>query len=531
VVATVAVLAALLGAACGGGASTTSAPQDPGNAPAGNPAKAAYTPGAKVIADSDFRPKEHGFPFENYGKVLRDGSTPANLTAADMRTMFGDRVCADAKAGKCDLVPEAQTWLDSANREMAAGHCYGFSVAAQQLWQGKLNAATFGAPDISRLDLARNQPLQRLIAYDWATQLLDSVRSEAVTGSPSQVLDRLRAELTPHPSELYTVLIFKRDGRGGHAVTPYAIEDKGGGMSNLLVYDNNWPTVTRAITFNTKNDTWKYDAAVNPKAKTELYDGDTKSSTIALLPITPGLGTQECPFCGKRWRAQNSTGAVTSAGNPAPAMEEVYLDGSDTDHADLLITDDEGRRFGYVNGQLVQEIPGAHVEQMVADQDWAENTEPHFFVPAGQTYRVLVDGSALKRPDKETVGLIGPSYDVAVQDVTMRPGDKDTLVVTADDATVTYTTSRPKPWTLAAGVSDEAADYSVDVRAVSDGRHKTITLALPVDAGTLLLSRPGATGPSTVRLTVTRETEDGVQSFNRNVRLQGAQQATQSLTP
>jgi hypothetical protein len=120
---------------------------------------------------------------------------------------------------------------------------------------------------------------------------------------------------------------------------------------------------------------------------------------------------------------------------------------------------------------------------------------------------------------------------VAVKDVTMRPGDKDTLVVTADDASVTYTTSRPKPWTLAAGVSDEAADYSVEVRAVSDGRHKTITLAMPIDAGTLVLSRPGATGPSTVGLTVTRETEDGVQSFNRDVRLQGAQQATQSLTP
>ena len=84
---------------------------------------------------------------------------------------------------------------------------------------------------------------------------------------------------------------------------------------------------------------------------------------------------------------------------------------------------------------------------------------------------------------------------------------------------------------LVAEQKSKSCERGADVRAVSDGRHKTITLALPVDAGTLLLSRPGATGPSTVRLTVTRETEDGVQSFNRNVRLQGAQQATQSLTP
>jgi len=50
------------------------------------------------------------------------------------------------------------------------------------LWQGKLNAGSFGAPDISRLDISRNQALQRLIAYHWAAQLLDSVRSEAVIG-------------------------------------------------------------------------------------------------------------------------------------------------------------------------------------------------------------------------------------------------------------------------------------------------------------------------------------------------------------
>src|SRR4029079_21641 len=112
---------------------------------------------------------------------------------------------------------------------------------------------------------------------------------------------------------------------------------------NVLIYDNNWPSVSRAISFDTNNDTWLYDAATNPKARTEIYSGNTKTQTIALLPTSPGLGTQPCPFCGKRKNSQSTT---RSAGIVAStSTEEVYLDGSDTDHADLLITDSTGRRL------------------------------------------------------------------------------------------------------------------------------------------------------------------------------------------
>src|SRR5947209_10162098 len=134
------VLSLLLVAACGQSSENASSPRvDPGTQKAGNPSTAVYTPGAALVADSAFRPKDNGLPFENYGRVLSDGSGPMNMTSDDLRTMFGDGVCADAKAGKCDLIPEAQNWLDTTNREMGAGHCYGFSVAAELLWQPKLD--------------------------------------------------------------------------------------------------------------------------------------------------------------------------------------------------------------------------------------------------------------------------------------------------------------------------------------------------------------------------------------------------------
>jgi len=517
----------IVGGACGGSTGTTlPPPADPGGLSAGKPSTGVYTPGAALVADTAFRPDQHGLPFENYGKVLSDGSAPTNLTAEDARAMFGDKVCADAKTGKCDLIPEAKTWLDSTNQEMAGGHCYGFSIAAELLWQHKLDAAAFGAKATPALDIEGNQALQRRIAYYWATQLLDSVRSKGVFGTPNEVLKALRQNLTPNPSETYTLIFFKRDGTGGHAVTPFGVEDIGNGKFNVLIYDNNWPSDVRAMTFDTKADGWRYDAAVNPKVKSEVYEGDEKTQSVGLRPTSPGLGPQPCPFCGKR----GSSSKVRTPGSATTPTEEIFLDGRDTDHAHLLITDDSGHRLGIVDGKVVNEIPGAQVQKIVENQDWGEAMEPHFLVPEGARYKVVVDGTSLHRADTETVGVIGSDFDVTLKDVTMRPGDKDSLLVSADGTSMTHTASRTKPWTIETGVSDDGVDYDVSLSGTSDQHHPAVQVGLPVDSGTLTVARPGGRGASTVDVSFVRETDEGLSSSSRSVTTSGAAPATVPLT-
>src|SRR6516165_10513886 len=83
-------------------------------------------PAVGIVADSGFRPPVNGFTFQNYGNTLSDGTIPTNLTPDDVRTLFGDVVCADAAAGKCDLIPEAKAWMDQMNQDMGDGHCFGF---------------------------------------------------------------------------------------------------------------------------------------------------------------------------------------------------------------------------------------------------------------------------------------------------------------------------------------------------------------------------------------------------------------------
>ncbi len=521
-------------AACGGASSSASTPHvDPGSQSAGDRSTAAYTADGVVVADSGFRSTDHGFGFENYGNVLPNGGAAANMTAEDVRAMFGDAVCADASAARCDLIPEARAWLDSTNKEMAGGHCYGFSVAAEMLWQRTLDVNAYGASATPTLVIDDNPLLQRRIAYAWALQLLHSVQSAEIYGPPYSILNKLTQVLRPNPPETYTIGIFKRDGTGGHAVTPYAVESKGGGRFDVLIYDNNWPGVTRAIAFDTKANTWMYDAAINPGHPDEIYSGDAGTRNISLAPTSPGLGTQPCPFCHRRLR---TLGSSTPGGGPAHGVlgsstagsdtEEIYLDGSDTNHADLLVTDQAGRRVGYVGRRLVDEIPGAQVVQLIANRDWDTRIPPHFIVPADAKYAITIDGRMLPTNDTETIRVIGPSYDVSVDDIPVKPGDKDVLVVEPNGTNLSYRASRKESPTVEIGVSDADAHYAFTVAGVADRPGATLRFGIPVDGGILTIWNGRSAPPSSVTVQMTRATERGTQVFtHRALRLDGGERA------
>ena len=459
-----------------------------------------------IVADAGFRPNSNGFTFENYGQVLASGLAPTNLTASDVEALFGSQVCADAKLRRCDLIPEAQAWLTSTNQAMAGGHCYGFSVLAELIWQRKLSVTSLGAPAPSGLVIDENQALQRQIAYDWALQTLDSVQDRRVTGTPDQILAELRQVLKPNPPETYTIAIWKRDGTGGHAVTPYAVRNDGGGKFDVLIYDNNWPGQNRAISFDIKANTWTYHAAVNPNVPDSVYEGDAQTKTISLFPTSPGLGTQPCPFCAKVPSTVSSSGGGSNA-------EEITLQGGDTNHANVVVTDDAGHRLGHVGGKLVQEIRGGRAEQLISNDDWTDRIEPDFFVPADARYRITLDGAALKSPDTETLRVIGPSFDVSVDNIPMRPGEKDTLVIESDATRLSYASSRPESPTLQVGVSDNQAEYAFEVAGISDRPGSTTNIGLPPEGDTLTLQTVGSARAASVNFKVTRETERGIEVF------------------
>jgi hypothetical protein len=394
----------------------------------------AYTVTGPLVADTGFRPTPDGFGFSNYGSH----SVYENLTAAEMRLLFGDVVCATTPSDTCTLTPPAQQWETALNRNMGGGHCYGFSVTSLELFRRVLDPNVFGAATTSAIRIDRNHPIQQQLARAFAEQFLSSVRAAVLTGTPNEQLDRLRQLLVPDAPETYTIAIFPGPD-SGHAVTPYAIEDRGDGTFAVLVYDNNVPATTRAIIFDTRANTWAYN--LDPKGSPDgLWQGDAESKTLELFPTSPGHGVQPCPFCGDR---NHTVEAPGSSG-----YKDVFLQTDRvTDHPHVVITDHDGRRSGHVGTKLVNEIPGVEViTPTLGVPLWRSHSEPVYRIPDHLDVKVTVDGATLEQPDRAGLVVVGPGVGVGVHGIDVRPHETATVKLDADNQGFTFeSTSRQSP--------------------------------------------------------------------------------------
>jgi len=461
-----------------------------------------YEPTGKIIADNGFRPDPDGFSFENYPNF--EGGVPENLTAGNMYDLFGDIVCIRGQGTSCELTPTAQKWMDTENQRMAGGHCMGFSVAALRFYARNLPTSPFGAGSTFDLSIRDNLPLQSLIAENWVFQDLPTVQSTRVIGAPSDVLRALihglgtsgetsRESAYKSLSEGYTLGIFKADGSGGHAITPYAVEDQGGGEYAILVYDNNFPGITRAVDVDTNANTWHYVGGTNPSDTDEVYTGDADTENMLLFPTTPGLRKQPCPFCsGQAAASGQSTGSVLPQ---AKQYYEITLTGSPTNHAHLVLTDGHGHFTGLHRGRYVNQIPGAQIVTTLSNKVWAQAPEPAYRVPTDTIVGVVIDARDLEKPDKESITLIGPGLYTAVEEIHLKPGDHDVIAFGGGGRGFVYRTTAGHASTpgLALGLEENGVGYAMGVAAAGTKGGSQIALYTHPN-GTLTWDTEGTRG-------------------------------------
>ncbi len=415
---------------------------------------------AKITASSGFSPTRNGFSFSNYG------SGYANLTANAMRALFGKGVCAFVNKSKgCVLTPVAQRYMDDANRGMAGGHCFGFSALSILLFRHQF--PPLARTPINRLRLQGDTELQHAIAYTFEWQTLPALQNAWVRGTPNEELRFLSNSLGRRGAELYTMAIFRAGFQGGHAVTPYAVDSRGGGRYDVLVYDNNWPGQVRRVHFDTHADTWSYVAAANPSVPDSVYNGNAKSGTLNLVPTTPGLGVHFCPFCAEAVGRPNAYNEIRLAGNPY-------------NHAHLLIHDPQGRALGYEGGQLVSRIPGARAVFSTAFSDSQQRQEPLYRLPFGVNAQVTMDGSGLRYQDTEHFSLIGQNHDLAIDAIVIRPGERESITLNGNDESMTYTSAgsqTPLSPFFNVGLVRRAGNYSIGAQALAVHPDSVITIA------------------------------------------------------
>jgi hypothetical protein len=391
----------------------------------------------------------HGFSFENYGSD--NGET--NLTPAEVVSLFGDVSCAGGTGPSCKLSPPAAAWMKEMNKSMEGGHCEGMAALSLLMQDGKIDPAQFGAPTAGGLSITGNEPLQREIAKWFSTQSLLPTSSAAFKGTPSGIVEKLRAWFANPATDLgYTLGFYKRDGSDGHAVTAIGLRDLPDGKVGIEVYDNNYPREVRVVTVDPVANTWSYSGSPNPAEAEGRYEGDAESNSIDLTPTATRIQMQECPFCGD----VNVPGSATRG---AARRTLVFIDPSAYKAGVRVSVTAVGG--GAVEGVTVWRPRGGDL--------WDIDTSPVIQVPVGHPFNIRLDASAVTSTVSTGLVVVGPGISGGVDSISMDPGQIDSLFVDPATKTLRYTTTSNESPSLYFGIDEEPDSYSFTLAGVELG--------------------------------------------------------------
>lgn len=465
------------------------------------PEPAEGAPAAAGANKLGFGPAEQGFKFPNYG----NDPGIINLTAAELRRMFGDNVCGAIQGDVCTLTPPAANWMEAINKAMDGGHCEGFAALSLLMHAGKVPADTLGgsAPSLDR----SNERLQRELAYWFSTQATSPTReSEIKSMTPKQIVVALETAFAAGTDgEIYTMGIYKPGYKDGHAITPYGVKPLEGGKTGIQVYDNNYPGVERIIEVDVAADTWQYSASTNPNEPSSMYIGDATTFTLTLTPTSKRLEAQVCPFCGE---LDAATGAVKGSVAGAPRTCEVWLDGD----ADVYVTDANGKRLGTVDGALISEIPGGTAVALKSESLWEDDAEPIYSVPVGKL-TVSIDGSKVTEPTESDIEVIGPAFIFAVEGIQLDPGQKDEVFFSEDMRSIIYKTGGQESPVIELGITTDGADYLFAIKAEGEADGQEIELSVDPVKGELRFEVRAGEGDTAYGIELVRIDAEGEETF------------------
>ena len=238
----------------------------------------------------------------------------------------------------------------------------------------------------------------------------------------------------------------------GHAITPSYIKSLENGKLSVMVYDNNHPGVERELLIDTNANTFSYKAALNPAEPEAEWTGNATSMSIALIPTSPRLNVQNCPFCA----------ATAKAGLVAVETSylQIWLEGG----ADLEIADSDGNKIGVKDGDVFNQMPGAKVMRTLS----GAYSSPIFNIPEGKKLTATIDGSLLKTMSVSDLVLVAHGYTLSVDGITLDPGQKDTITFSADGTELSYETSSAETPELSIGFENDGPDWDFNMHASCD---------------------------------------------------------------
>jgi hypothetical protein len=349
------------------------------------------------LSDLGFRPSRDGFKFSNFGKETALGLPDRWYVPLswDMFEQFyganqvlypnGNRIHA------ADIY--YQQHYRTINEE---GHCDGMSATSM------LNYKALDQPNAGNFALAQHKPLidvdmsndvRDALAFAQGIQTsFESKAYRALTcqgNSPSAFYRLIKSLIQNNTSSVvgiswddFKVLGLTILPAGGHALTPYRFEEPSSDKAYVYVYDSNDPKDDdRKIEFNFSNDTWSYNLFDIWKLQFFSLSGDKNSCKLTVVPLDmyrhPGVGF---------WK---TTLGASPASALAATQDNQFI--TTTGPGRLLLTDDEGRHLGWLDGVFYDEIPGAtYVPTFVG-----ASSDGFYLIPPGTNYNIDLVGSGV----------------------------------------------------------------------------------------------------------------------------------------
>lgn len=423
---------------------------------AGRTGRTGFAPSGPLVADLGFRPAPDGFSFQNYASNFP--SDPATLTIAGARTLFGDAVCAAVQLdGTCIASPLAEQWLAQMNLFLNTGRCEGLAALSQAIFLRRTTPAQLDPAAGATFELHRDSPaVSELVSAYAVTQFLEPVASTTAASrsrTPAELLNELIATLQPGGDP--PTLGMYEPSVGGHAVTPFAVEDTGNNLFRVWVYDNNFPGAAKYVEIDSAANTWRYAAAaLNPSHDPAPWQGDANSHTLDLTPASARTAQLVCPFCPP----PAVDPGIPAQNDARAAPRQLVLSGD----AHLLAVDALGRRLGFDGDTFLSEIPGAAHLTWRSNADGSESAI--YSVPNGIDLTLQLHGR--DGPAAERFAMFSPGGVLAISDMQLTSGRAD-VVRLAGDGRISYTPGGSASPQIDLAVHGDGAQYAYTVGQLS----------------------------------------------------------------
>lgn len=426
--------------------------------------------------DLGFRPNPDGYSFQNFGS-----NYPINgcdYCIQEAIKMFGQSAVCHMVDDVCIPARDALLWIAQENWRLRVGYCLGFSTTSLRFFKGPDDASDFEGNALFPYNLHINSVRKRL-AYYSAFQHVEPANiaiNAALMSTPQQVLNQLRSATSngaPNPAVL---IITNADPPEGHVLTPYSIEDRGGGTYRVFVYDSNSPgDASRWVEIDTTANTWHSNLEPDPGT----WTGNATSHSLAAVPISTFVEPARCPWC-----TSNSTSKLSNG----TSLLQVSMIG----RGHLLITDNLGRRIGFSGGQVINEVPEAFAS--ISFGGLGVSQEPVYSLPDTGTYSMTLYSQSPTGTEPVEVAQFGPGYAVSIGQISLSTSTQEHLSISSDGTQLTYGAQSPQAVTFTLARDNGNDGYEFRVTNAKIGAGQAVSLAAYMNQDKLAFSNAQASG-------------------------------------